>query len=89
MTALSLPILRNQGDYYGNKPLLIVTGSEVVTPNDIAADLAPHSPEYCAARGIRHSSEDDHSTAIFPGDNQHVKRMELCYSVNKAFRKHP
>lgn len=57
------------------------------TPAEIATDLRELSPLECAELGIRHSSEDDHSTAIFPGDNQHVKRMELCYSVNKAFRR--
>ena len=57
------------------------------TVAEIDTDLAQLSPEQRAARGIRHSSTDDHSTAIFPGDNQHIKRMELCYSTNKAFRR--
>jgi hypothetical protein len=48
-------------------------------------DLRELSPVECAELGIRHSSQDDHSTAIFPGDNQHIKRMELCYSTNRAF----
>jgi hypothetical protein len=38
------------------------------TAEDIAVDLAPRSPEECAARGILHSSQDDHSTAILDTD---------------------
>jgi hypothetical protein len=66
------------------------------TAAEIAADLRALSPGECVdskrrternPNGIRHSSQDDHSTAIFPGDNQHVTRMELCYSTNKALRR--
>lgn len=58
-----------------------------MTASDVAHDLRELTPAECAERGIRHSSEDDQSTAIFPGDNQHIRRMELCYSTNRAFRK--
>ena len=71
--------------YVGPLPVVVCALPDA-TSAEIAADLAPHSPEKCAARGIRHSSEDDHSTAIATGDTERIRRMMLTHSVAKVFR---
>ena len=47
-------------------------------------DLAPLTPEQCAARGIRHSSEDDNSTAILDTDPDWLTRGMLRYHARKT-----
>jgi len=42
--------------------------ARAIVEHEIAADLSPLTPEQCAARGIRHSSTDDHSTAVLSID---------------------
>lgn len=54
------------------------------TPAEISADLAPLSPEECAARGLRHSSTDDHSSAILTGDTFELRQRMLAMTSRKA-----
>ena len=55
-----------------------------VTLDEIERDLAALSPEECRARGIKHSSQDDHSTAIVTGDRFVTRYGILRYSARKS-----
>lgn len=55
-----------------------------MTAADIARDLAPLTPDECAARVLRHSSKDDHSTAILDTDPDWLTRGMLRAAARKT-----
>lgn len=70
--------------HYVRELPIVVGNLKPATQEDIALDLAPLSHEECARRGIKHSSEDDNSTALAPGDCHTLKLGLLRYSARKA-----
>jgi hypothetical protein len=81
VTAL-LPVLFESLPYHNWEEVDL----EPVTDAEIAHDLRALSPAECAARGIRHSSTDDHSTGIRTDDTFELRLGMLRGATRRAFR---
>jgi hypothetical protein len=72
--------------YVGPLPVVVCALPDA-TAEDISDDLRELSESDCAARGIRHSSEDDNSTAILDTDPDWLTRGMLGAAARKTLQK--